>query len=550
MSNTCDSWAPSPCSTVKDQETCKQTNTCEWVGNLCRDADGCFPFLFPKTTAQPYVLFLVGLLRDILTLVAVGAIAPRVILNVKQRLASTKGHKVTAIYLDKIPFSAECHSILEFTQQLAKQRYDTSAYDPFLSETEKAELILYALTTYGLWQTLPEERESLIVIALPRSANSARQDFVLAVKKATVEQGVFFSSSSLAKRINHGILMFPSDIQLVLYIAGALLHLGMILMGLRATHGQNSLVSYLSDPLTVAMVVIFRFANGSTVATMCLMLIKYIAVKIKFSAFWSRHKAAYKRWTRMPQKSAIQQANCSTMASVMIKEEEGLSEIDPPLSTEEPPSDVSKSVLQAILRRRFELGKVSILMAVYIAIFSPVLIVAAIGAILYPIITIGMILGCVASQFLARGLQHITSTRRRWNSKQRVADFSAEDLEEEMKSSGDSVAPSIGAAAVAATAAAALAPAQTASQIFGGVVNFLVTEELPALFLAATVQATVDYALFRYQYPTLTYWEIVAVDFNSRSITCMMSTLRTVFSDDAEKFSRDAQFLTASVPFM
>ena len=103
---------------------------------------------------------------------------------------------------------------------------------------------------------------------------------------------------------------------------------------------------------------------------------------------------------------------------------------------------------------------------------------------------------------------------------------------------------------MAATAAAALAPAQTASQIFGGVVNFLVTEELPALFLAATVQATVDYALFRYQYPTLTYWEIVAVDFNSRSITCMMSTLRTVFSDDAEKFSRDAQFLTASVPFM
>ena len=550
MSGNCQPYPPLVCSYVQNSTECDWDAFCSWNGGLCRNADGCFPFLIPKNNAQPYFLFLVGLLKDTLTLIVMVIIGPNVSLLIS---LARRGKKLPVLHVDEVEQqlsdafvfykpSRQAQGANESTDNSSKVKsnipFSVEEFELVLTKQEMMRLTLHALVSRGVYFPSAEElgtsslnngsdlvelQESLVrpifdddandldtsidardrrvieAVSSSISATAIKQNFVSHVSRVCTKRVVYFSSKSLSDRIRKSLTTFPTNVELTYYIAMALAYTALTIVGTLDTVHRDGLSNEVKSPLTIAMICIFRAGNGSLVGTVALLFVKYVSaphtIFTSLSALWKKMRRS--RSVSLKKQDLLDDND---------DDDDGResSEVSPNDEEEEQRITTSANIVRDT---RFELDKVvHVLFVVYCISFLPILLTSLVGAFLYPFIPLGAAVVCVGFQRILRMV--------------RVKCFT----QMEGRRGSLSLARSL--------------------------LEFLTEQQLPTLFIAATIQATVSYAALFFQYNSqISYFDVIAVDFTARSTSCLVSTVSSNLKKDEMELASFAQLLTAFIPF-
>ena len=479
------------CSGIADSATCAIAfnGRCTFEAERgCTDGP-CFSFILRGYTPQPYALFVVALLKNMLALGIVNAVGPVVARSIgilRYRFGAKHHLKVTELVLDRGHFvDDELETVVngisatdqsrrfESSKQLLEDSLDeeleperghlTHRCDPIkycrdvlipkyflIASDEKqeyiqcaAERLLGKLLSHNLWV-----RDTGVSLNSAEVERYALSDMDEMIKQHATDIIVVFTSATVTGRISQVPNTYFDKTVLLLMIAGELLSLSIYLSSVITANKAAPAWGVLSA-WELLELLLFRVVNSSAPSTLSLVLVKYVVVL---------------RLARLDAESAAQL---------------------PPVA----------AVTRAVVKHTRPLH---VLTVFYLLVQLPVLSCGLVGAVLYPYVPAAAVAVALLGGILTR---RITS---------RLPDGSA----------------------------------------VRAVLSFLLLQQLPVLVIAVSLQSSANYFLLfmnREKYG-IGYWSVIAKEYDSRSIACFSSNVGNDFGSFEHNLAASWQWLTALLP--
>ena len=506
------------CSTIMEEQDCSSTHgVCQWdsAHQLC--ADGvCFSFIVKGYSSQPYFLFGVSILKDIIIVVLLCVLEPqlataRFFAKSMMKLRLPRKGSTTRVFLDRQNILFHANQLLRHQEEKGtsantEDRSNNHAAD---DEGSKTDLLRFHIAAWMVanskWPTVPDAGGEIPTFA---SVDSTLD--ILSGMPSTPT--IFVTSDSVAMRVASTIKSFPSTITLCCYAAAIS---AATLINLHNIFSQST-IGDLSQS-TVFQLSGFLFINSGSIATVSLITVKYVTTM--WREFFSAERCCCRGGTD------------------------------------------SSSVLQFALSQRIRRSPaVHILTWIIFAnAFPYVFFICSQGMYRYAFVPAGAIVLTIVSSLGASCFS--VRTRHHDNGRAQEEEDAAVPLVDNMRnpvlksgrsqeySSTDQSQRGLGVEVPAASRSTAMnrntytndEPTLKPITLISSVGEFLLVQEVPTILMALVLQATFNYAvLFTHDdLYSVDYWELMLMEFNSRSYDCYKAKVGATFQE-----------LSGFVPFM
>mgnify|MGYP001584753329 FL=1 len=350
------------------------------------------------------------------------------------------------------------------------------------------------------------------------------------------------TSDDVGTRINYRLAAYPPTVQLFLFM------LGPIVLVMTTLFDMRNVVNWLA--LVMPRVAV-RLANSGVASTVCLIFVKYCSVMMpRWMERWSRScigRVARRIATRCGRQDEVPADDASAAASAMCWR--------------------SLNPIAVHTEVRFFHPAVHVLSWLYFAMFFWILPISIVGmACFFPVF---VVVGAAAEVvrrcllWLRDWLKHRTMllvSSVAPHDRSEDEEFTAAILRETTQFRGDAAADSpLLAWNVSASRGRDLA---TAMLFAVGVLKFIADQILPTIALVLSIQTALNYVVLAfcrghlligtcayYHFADPWWWTIVMVDYESRSLTCLLYTLINDFGRMAAAAGLKWQILSGALPF-
>jgi hypothetical protein len=387
------------CSAIPASAECEAAfgGECEFSNGKCLDG-ACFSFLIHGYRAQPYLLFLLAAVKDVVLLLLVNAFGPAVslwLLQLRHRrtvtsffLTSSVHHEssATGIQLDdcagvnedegefswiassrpldycRMLIDATCGSsssadaAASLTQPAADDSLLEGSADPPKDRYDSAVILLAKLKAINIYIPLGATELGRAGDHTAACAASCEEQVKWLVREFGAHPAMWSTSPSISERVRLTVDTFVGSVVLRFLVA-----MQFVSIGIYIYDADYLLTEYsLSPPLTeYIQVVTFRMANSGTIVTASLLLVKLFSLLVA---------------------SATREESLSVVHAVTV----------------------------ATLRTN---STVRASTAVYLLLCSPMLMQSLAGCVLYPFVPAGAALVAAASFHAGKRLRHLTSLK-------------------------------------------------------------------------------------------------------------------------------------------
>ena len=615
----CKRMPPSLCSDAPNSLVCSNIAwfsrgllSCEWSQSLCRNSDGCFPFLTRDTTSQPYFLFFVSLVKDVLTLVAVGHFGPKLkravnisVLRMRRQqppAVSSSALGISLIYLNSSRFvlphkcDATVLEAVEFAYDRCgfnRHRVPANGQSNQSQRIEGIHLMLHSMVSSGVWldiekiitargETFCEEGkigenlcsgarlaassfscettdEKRILVDRMSSAIGRRpyDSHVTSMKRFVKESlptipALFLTSDSTSHAIQQSLSSYPSTAQLLWYLIGCYFYIGCAIGDAvqRSSSSENRDEGKL-DGVQWFYFVAFRVVNGGVMPTMMLLAVKTTKLYWKFCIGpW----LAMRRFAQVLRPTVIRDFFFG-VEQPSTDNGDLADYLRAPESCRE-----KRSASEVLLCIRFlNDRRIALIFAVHIIPFVPCFGIALYGAAMYgevvlAVLTIALIVRYVLKRVAGRPRWLSSAWARQWvgfrKRRNNIATTDESDLVEAVPSSLSSEKHLNQAEDDSLLSSTPTVRPQVQEQtLITGIFQFVVSQEFWVILLSMLFQATFNYAALSVNYPQLGYFDVVVTDFQSRSALCMKAEVSAEVGQ-ASRFIHNLPTLSAFIPFL
>ena len=601
------SGCPLTCSELASAE-CQATNGhCRWTGSYC-SSSACFSFLIAGFNAQPYLLFLVGVIKDVVVLFMIGLVGERVSLSaVRMKYVLRRAcccccdskhpevdQKAEAVHAANIVSAAVATSwtvplLLVCQGEPGPTTYLEQGFDQYVSNllailqpfviADSGEVrvlgsgdalpletrvrclrlvLIYVLLDDDAWfdltqmrqpDTLPHVGERWRLSGSQWSSPSGIADVlreILATRFAAARRTVSYGTSQQAsRRLYISLSAYPGKVQLGLYLTGAIILFGTTLW--YVILGDHASLTPASQFLLLG----FRIANSSTLSTICLVLVKYLAV--------------VRPWIE----EAVRRTVCRGPSPKKV-----WYDFMPSRGTVSDLDRLNPVAVYTELRFRCSV-LVHMQSGVYFGIALPFALVGVYGLVWYIYIFVGMAMLGFALWLAARKLR---AALMRWSQRgegedadgattmrdvpefdQRSCTLQTEQyfLLENQTSSVPQLHDARGPAEGTTNAHTPLVTrsknrASHCMALTVSLLEFLSNQTIPTLVMVVVIQASFNYTIlimYGSQYG-VTYADTPRMEYSSRTTACVLYTARRELSVLQHDLSHALQLLCSFIPFM
>ena len=439
----------------------------------------CFEFMLPNFYTQPYLMFILGLFKDVVVLWLLSFATPllrRAQFRFKAIISKRSIPVIRVIELDQ-PLMVDGMQVglRPYLKHVIMSYFDVD----MITEEEDLQL-LAACSQEGLWLQHKEVLDGEVAAKLPLPTNG----FNAIVREKATQRALFLSSSTAAGRIAHTVDIFPGSFAIVVFLGGLISFVIVaVLDTLRSTPSENY------TPFMRFQLGGFRVMNSGCIGTVSLIIVKY------FFAWWHSRRVSHRF------------SGARTLTASIFK----------------------------------YTRTIHIVCCCYFLVVAPYLALALVGAVLYIWVILPLLFLAVVFFLLWTWLER--------RSEERTIKFV--HVREEMSDAGSqkSLADPINEDEEGEVGGPAEVKWRHKRYLYlHAILRFLIEQELPTIVIAASLQASYNYAILyinRHQFGNLSYTGVVAVEYQSRSMTC----LKDVLQGDIHEISLQLQQLCSVVPF-